>query len=564
MTHVNWTKQAILAGALLALGTTAYWLEYKHKPEKESKEEQNKKLFNLKDTQVKEVVIHDGGGHVFDIHCSDATSTLCKPGENSKWELSEPLKLKADDSNANALVSSLNNLAASETIDLKDETSEKRASLLKEYGLDAATRALASARHVSVETPSGTTVLYLGLNHPIGDNIFAAAETVPAGQKPTGKIDENKVYLVPTYFKTNFDHDLTYWRDKKLLTASAHDIESFELKNTKAQIQGVRKDGQWTLKTAKDGEFSGDIENVDNLLTAATFLTAKGFASDNKSDAKAKAALKGAKPVVTLSLQQEKGTNKEMPAPIVLTLYQKGSTKPAKGAKPGTPAATQLYATVSNLDPLYELEPNALDRLNKEVKDLRLAKLITSMERFTVKKITFEGKPLGNPPLVLKDNDGKWSLEGKAQAIASDKVQGFLDKVSGNRIQEFLTGAAIPAGEKDGLNVKLADEKGETKRELVFWRTGGKLFARDLASKRNEAYRVDNALTDALPWTRDFFDQKATPPQGPGAGMPRVPGMPSMPMPPHGAHPGMPNLPGMPGAPPEPGRPLVPQPPQTK
>lgn len=553
MTHVNWTKQAILAGGLLVLGTAAYWLEYKHKPEQESKEEQNKKLFNLKDVQVKEVLIHDGIGHTFDIHCSDATSTLCKPGENSKWELSQPLKLKADDANANALISTLNNLTFSETIDLKDETPEKRASLLKEYGLDATARALPGTRQIAVATPGGTTVLYLGQTHPIGDSIFGVAETVAAGQKPTGKVNEDKVYLVPTYFKTNFDHDLTYWRDKKLLTASAHEIESFELKDPKAQIQGTRKDGQWTLKTAKEGEFPGDIENIDNLLTAATFLTAKGFASDDKNDAKAKADLKGAKAIVTLTMQQEKGTNKEPPAPIVLTLYQKGAAKPAaKGAKPGAPASNLLYATVSNLDPLYELEPNALDRLNKDVKDLRLAKLITSMERFTAKKITIEGKPLGNPPLVLLDKDGKWSIEGVAHPIANDKVQGLLDKLSGNRIQEFLIGSAIPSGENDGLNVKLADEKGQTKRELAFWKSGGKLYARDLASKRKEAFLVDIAVQDALPWSRDFFDQKEAPPHASAPGAPGVPGMP----------PGMPA--GMPGAPPEPGRPLIPQPPQKK
>src|SRR4051812_16089431 len=99
MQTLNWNKQAILAASLLVLGTTAYWLEFKHKPDQESKEEQNKKLFNLKDIQVKNVQIHDGLGHTFEIRCSDATSTLCKPGENSKWELSQPIKLKADDAN---------------------------------------------------------------------------------------------------------------------------------------------------------------------------------------------------------------------------------------------------------------------------------------------------------------------------------------------------------------------------------------------------------------------------------------------------------------------------------
>src|SRR5690349_1478139 len=143
MQKVNWTKQAIMAGALLVLGTAAYWLEFKHKPEKESKEEQSKKLFQLKDTPVKAVSINDGAGHTFEIRCSDPEAKLCKPGENAKWEVTAPLKVKADDSNVNALISTLNNLSVSESIDLKEETAEKRAMLLKEYGLDAPARALA-------------------------------------------------------------------------------------------------------------------------------------------------------------------------------------------------------------------------------------------------------------------------------------------------------------------------------------------------------------------------------------------------------------------------------------
>ena len=220
------------------------------------------------------------------------------------------------------------------------------------------------------------------------------------------------------------------------------------------------------------------------------------------------------------------------------------------------------------------------------------------MERFTVKKITIDGKPLGNSPIVLQDKDGQWVQEGNAHPIANDKVQALLDKLSGNRIQEFLIGSAIPSGEKDGLTIKLANEKGETQRELAFWKNGGKLYARDLASKRKEAFRVDIAVQEALPWTRDFFERKEVPPPVPVAGKPGAPGMPpgmpgapgmppgmpgapgmppEMPgapgMPPgmHGA-PGMPPgmhgapgiPPGMPGAPPEPGKPLVPQPPQKK
>jgi hypothetical protein len=539
MTHVNWTKQASLAAVLLVLGTTAYWLEYKHKPEKEGLEEQNKKIFSLKDLQVQDLILLDSSGHPLEVRCSDATSKLCKPGDNSKWEIAQPLRLKADDSNVNALVSALNNLTVSETIDLKDETSEKRAALLKEYGLDAASLALPASKKIEVTTPKGTTVLHLGYNHPIGDSIFGLIETSNAGQKPTGKVDDTKVYLVPTYFKANFDHDLTYWRDKKLMTASAHEIESFKLTAApKTNFSGERKDGQWTLKTAKGEELPGDIENIDNLLTAATFLTAKTFVTDNKSDVTAKAALKGTRPALTLTLQQEKGSNKEAPAPMILTLFQ----KPQAGAHK---AAERLFATVSNLDPLFELESTSLPRLDKEIKDLRLTKLVTSMERFTAKRLEFSGKPLGKTSLVMTSKDGRWSIEGDKAEPSNAKIQALMDKLSGNRIQEFLTSA--PAGESEGITVQLGDEKSNDTRKIVFWKNADKLYARDMHGKRKESFRVDPAIQSDLPWTRDFFTKTEAPAAQTAAAPPGTPN-----------HGGMPA--GFPGAPPEPGKPLIPVP----
>jgi hypothetical protein len=158
------------------------------------------------------------------------------------------------------------------------------------------------------------------------------------------------------------------------------------------------------------------------------------------------------------------------------------------------------------------VDPGVRNRLNKSAKDLRLAKLIASVERFEIRRIEFAGKPLGATPLVLTQGaDGKWketTADGKAIDAKSEKVRSLLDRLSGNRIQEFIALQAAPKGEADGLRVTLTDEKGAKKRELVFWQAGGKLYARDRsssASGRAEAFGVDTAIRDALPWDRNFF-----------------------------------------------------------
>ena len=184
-----------------------------------------------------------------------------------------------------------------------------------------------------------------------------------------------------------------------------------------------------------------------------------------------------------------------------MTLYQ---SPPA-----GTPK--KLYATISNLDPLFELDPSAKDRMDKSTKDLRLAKLITSMDRFGTKRLEFSGKPIGDKSLVLTQTDGKWMIQPDKTAVSNEKVQSLLDKLSGNRIKDFLTGSAIPAGESEGLTLTLGDDKDVKKRQILFWKNGNQLYGRDLLTARKEAFTVDTIVQSELPWDRNYFKPEAAP-----------------------------------------------------
>jgi hypothetical protein len=515
MAQVSWTRNLFLAIALCVLGALAYWMEYKHKPEKEATEESTKKVFALKDAQIESISLSDGT-RTFRWECQDLQAKTCKPGDNSKWKLTEPLQVRADDSNMNSLVSALNNLSPSETIDLKDETPEKRAALLKEYGLSADALMGPSVRRVDIRTSSGEAVAYIGGTNPINDNLFAVIERVPAGQKPTGKPDDTKVLQIPGYFKANFDHDVTYWRDKKVLSLVASEVQSFEIKSKKnGTITGERKGGGWIIKSGS-ANFEGDPETVDGLLNGAAYLTAKTFVTDSKSDAKAKATLKGSPEFLSVTFVKASG-------PVTLTLFsnRKVSKSEAKTLikRPGhhheeelnqgvAADATPVYATVSNTDPLYELQANAPRQFDRELKDFRMTKLITSLDRFSIKKVELSGKPMGDKPLTLVSKDTRWVDASNQNEVNSDKVQSFLDKISGNRITDFLSGSNVPAGEQDGLKVTLGDDQNPTKHQFVFWKNSGKLYARDLSSARKEAFLVDSTVVDGLPWGRDFFNKR--------------------------------------------------------
>lgn len=487
MSQVSWTRQFILAVALFTLGTGAFWLEYKHKPEKEHAEEQAKHLFSIQETPVKAVSLQTGS-RLLTFTCSDFSSKLCKSTDNSKWEVSEPLKIKGDDTNINSLMSTLGTLSSTDTINISDETPDKRATLLKEYGVDPEARK--SAQRVRVQTESGEATLYFGFNHPMGESQFAVLG------KANDQVDENHVYLVPGFFKANFDHDLTHWRNKKLFSWGAHDIHSLKLKTPKAELAAEKMKDQWTLKLGKD-EFTGDPEKIKSYLSAVTYLVAKNFAAERKTEAKAIATLKGLAEVLRLTLQKEKGDAKESPAPITLTYYQKKSD-------PSSP----LYATLSNMDPLFELDPSAVKRLDKSVNDFRLAQLLGSMERFETKRLELSGKTLGKGSMVLTQSGSQWKSSLDQTAIPGEKIQGILEKIANNKIKEFYSGSSIPGGQAEGIQLTLGDEKTPAKKKLILWKKGDKLYARDLLSQRNEAFLLENNLQGSLPWDSSFFKQK--------------------------------------------------------
>lgn len=499
----SWKMPLILAGSLAVLGPAFYWLEYSHKPKVEEQAEKAKHLFQLTDRQVESIKLRSGAT-TYEFECKDVAQKLCKPGDNSKWELTAPTHLRGDDSSVNGLLSALNNLVPIESIDLGDETPQKRIALLSEYKLEAAARAPGGqAKLIELKFADGKSFrVYFGGAHPISDGIFAAAfmGDAPANEKLVG----TTIDVIPSYFKANFDHDLTYWRDKRILSINASQVKRFELNGTHGLVSGTRKDSSWIL----GGDLPGDIENVDALLTAAAFLTAREFSAESKESPEGKKMLASATRFLTLTLYPEKAEDQ-----VTLTLYRKG-----KGDD------SPIYVTATGRDAIYGLDGSANKRLDKSYSDLRLQKLMSSTDRFGTKRIEASGKSFGKAPLVVtQGKDGKWSRAGGTGAFNGDRPGQLLERLSGNRIQAFLTGKDIPTGEKDGIRITFVDEKGGKLRDIAFWQVkaaslkqkvgpgSDQIYARDLLSPRPEAFRVDPQLKDALPWTADYFAQSGAP-----------------------------------------------------
>ena len=309
----DWKKPLGLAVALTVLGGGAIWYETSFRPKKEEAEQGEKKIFQLKDTGVAELKLrHDGKTWTF--KCQDDPKKLCKPGDQSKWQMIEPLQLKADDSNVNSILSALKNVQSQESIDLSKQTAEKKTRLLGEYGLPEEGRKNGTVREITLTDAEGKTrTFWMGATHPIGEGIFTLSSTV----------GDATVFVLPSHFKSHFERDLRYWRNKKLMSLATSDINHFEIQGSTGTVLGTRAEGQWNLTggtqaTAAAG-LGGDNESIDSLLSAVANLTAKDFPAEKKVSPEAKTALMGTKKVLTLQVQSKpKKEGEPAEAPVVL------------------------------------------------------------------------------------------------------------------------------------------------------------------------------------------------------------------------------------------------------
>ena len=85
---------------------------------------------------------------------------------------------------------------------------------------------------------------------------------------------------------------------RQTLTVQANRVSRIVFESAQGSFEAKKKDGSWTIEGrqghARQAALPGDIENIDNWISAVTYLSAREFASEQKSSAQARTALTGA------------------------------------------------------------------------------------------------------------------------------------------------------------------------------------------------------------------------------------------------------------------------------
>lgn len=500
--QVDWKMPAILAGALVVLGTLAYWHEFTHVPQKEQSETRSKMLFPIADQTVEEIIVANKNGSVH-LRCLDSEKDLCQAGQQSEWEIVDPIKTNADASNVSALLSSMNNLKSSGTLDLGPDSPEKRARLLNEYGLGEKDIKEGQLNRITYKVKGKKPqTVYFGGEHSIQKDLFAL-------KGDDTQLFTETVYLSPPYFKHNFDHELIHWRNKRIFKFTTKDVKKFKIENTlkgrPRTLTAARDGSNWNLKIQsgrKTDSVSGDVENLQAFATALAFLSAREFGAEEKSSPKASRMLRKAKSQGSVQIWTQDDESK----PIRLELFREKSQSKEKD--------DTYYARASNKDALYILDPSLVSLMEKPITHFRKTTWITAAEKNSIQKVEISGKAHSPSPVVLRMQPENWvQLDSKGQLtdqkLPKSQIDTLLDNMSGDKIKNFLTSSQIPRrGQSQGITISLYDGTDQLTHQALFWKKSKKsktLYMKNLLSQRKEAFEFEPNLANNFPWDKKFF-----------------------------------------------------------
>lgn len=307
---------------------------------------------------------------------------------DGKWQLVEPIKTAADNTEASNIASTLASIDIQRVVD-------ENASSLKEYGLEPA------RVEVGFRTKGKKDLqrILLGDKAPAGTDIYA--------QLPGSK----RVFLVNSFLDSTFNKTTFALRDKKVLAFDREKVDTLDLTSAGKTLQFKKNGSDWQLVQPITAR--ADFGAVEGALERIASVQMQGITAETGDDPK-KYGLD--KPSATISLGLGSST-------ATLTL---GKTEDA-----------MVYAKDSSRPLIFTVAPTLTTDLFKDAGEYRRKDLFDSRS-FTIDKVTFVR---GNETTTLeksKAKDGKdtWK-NGAGKDVDAAKAEDLLTKLGTLRADKF-------------------------------------------------------------------------------------------------------------------------------
>ena len=378
--------------------------------------------------------------------------------KGSDWEIVQPIAAPADPAAVSGITSNLSSVEIQRVID-------ENAADLKEFGL-------AEPRvEVAFKANGKQLRLQLGQKTPSGTDVYAKLA------------DAKKVFLIPSFLDSTFNHGTFDLRDKSVLKLDREKIDTVEVTAGGRTIRVEKKNGEWQIAEPSPGR--AEFGAVDGLVSRISSVQMKSIVPDS-SDLK-KYGLD--KPAVTVRL----GSGSSQATLLI-----------------GGPAETgTVYAKDFSRPAVFTIESTLLDDLKKDGSEYRQKDLFDARSFNTTRlEIVRNGQTTVFEKTKVKDKDGKEQEKWRQTAPAARdvdgaKIEALISAATGARATGFVDSTAKTGLDKPELSLTFKYDEGK-EEHVAFARTKDGAYASRAGSPG--AAKVEASVIDAI--VKAFEDVK--------------------------------------------------------
>jgi uncharacterized protein DUF4340 len=342
------------------------------------------------------------------------------------WQVVEPSKAPADETEMTSITSSLAGLEIQRVVDAN-------ASDVKRYGLDPARISVAFRSKGQKDVRR----IDIGEKTPTGGDLYAR---IPG---------EKRVFLVSSFLDSTFNKTPFALRDKVILKVDRQKADGLELAEGTTNVQLAKKGTDWML--VKPLAARADFAVVESSLERVGAAQMVGITEENASDL-AKYGLDKPSATITVSMGSSRAT-------LLL-----GKTENAV-----------VYAKDASRPMVFTVAPTLKTDVIKPVSDFRRKDLFDA-RAFTTTHVELTR---GSETIVLDKSKGKDEKElwknGAGKDVDAQKVEDLVNRVTGLRASSFENQAhaslKMPALV---VTIRSNDNKTET---VTFGRTATDVYA---------------------------------------------------------------------------------------
>lgn len=454
-------KTTIILLIVAVIGISYIFLyEKKQLPQEEWERLQKKVIPDFKSSMIKKIELNNESGKI-----------LLEKAEDDYWHIVEPLKLRADNSEINSILSEFEFM---NKVGSFMEEGDKPFDL-KDYGLDTPKISIimytdipAKRDKIQVTGPKDKYTVFVGQKLAAGDNVYLKLD------------NSDEVVVVPGSIGDKVSRNVLDLRSKWVFSFDKEAVDTLQIKTSESNIVCNKKGSFW--RVVEPVSDLADLEKVKDIIGKLKNLQIEptDFITEDSTDL-AKYGLDNPRYMVTIN---EKGVTQSVSF--------------------GHSLDNKVYVKRMDEPTIFFLKDTILADLSRKPNDMRDKKVVRfdSIGTYGINKL--EIKTPSDVIAIEKSLDLDWVITKPVNLYADqDTVKNFIEKIKTLEIEDFISDKPTdlsPYGLKDPV-FEISVTKEEDK-ELAKFYVGNKLPEGDKCYVK----RVGEEPVYTVP-TVEFYDK---------------------------------------------------------